>query len=51
MSLNDSTSVRSDVVLDDEARAEAIEFVLGLGRALHGYGASAPDVEHAMEQS
>lgn len=51
MSLDDSTSVRSDVVLDDEARAEAIEFVLGLGRALHGYGASAPDVEHAMEQS
>lgn len=34
-----------------DRRAEAIEFVLELGRALHGYGASAPDVEHAMEQS
>ncbi|MBK7876108.1 MAG: threonine/serine exporter family protein [Planctomycetes bacterium] len=34
-----------------DSRAESIEFVLELGRALHGYGASAPDVEHAMEQS
>lgn len=37
--------------LTDDARVEAIEFVLGLGRALHVYGASAPEVEHAMEQS
>lgn len=35
----------------ESAREEAIEFVLELGRAMHVYGGSAAEVEHAMTTS